>query len=252
MARILLAGESWISHATHTKGFDVFSSVTYHTGADEFMAAAASQGVEIEQMLAQDVPERFPRSVEALQEWDAIILSDIGANSFLLPSATWLGGRASGNPLRALGEWVRTGGGLMMAGGYLSFQGFQARANFARSPLADVLPVTMRDSDDRVEAPEGVEPTLLLAQHPIGRAFAADPPPLLGWNQVQARPDAEVVATVGDDVLIATRTVDQGRSLVWTSDIGPHWCPQPFLDWSGFAPLVGGMLRWLVGEEVPA
>ncbi len=53
---------------------------------------------------------------------------------------------------------------------------------------------------------------------------------------------------MGDDVLIATREVGAGRSLVWTSDIGPHWCPEDFLAWDGFAPLVGGMLRWLAAR----
>ena len=41
MARVLLAGESWISQATHYKGFDSFSSTTFHTGADAFIAAEA-------------------------------------------------------------------------------------------------------------------------------------------------------------------------------------------------------------------
>jgi uncharacterized membrane protein len=68
---------------------------------------------------------------------------------------------------------------------------------------------------------------------------------LLGYNVVHAKDGAEVVATVDDDVLIATMDVDKGRSLVWTSDIGPHWCPDEFLAWEGFAPLVGAMLRWL-------
>ena len=72
---------------------------------------------------------------------------------------------------------------------------------------------------------------------------------LLGYNKVVPKPDAKVVATIGDDVLIATMAVDKGRSLVWTSDIGPHWCPQEFLDWPGFDALVGGMLRWLLGES---
>ena len=33
--KVLLAGESWVSTATHIKGFDQFPTVTYHTGADE-------------------------------------------------------------------------------------------------------------------------------------------------------------------------------------------------------------------------
>ena len=61
MTRVLLAGESWISTATHIKGFDEFSSTTFHTGADAFIAAAARRGIEVEQMYAHDVPQQFPR-----------------------------------------------------------------------------------------------------------------------------------------------------------------------------------------------
>lgn len=245
MTRVLLAGESWISQATHFKGFDSFTSVTFHSGADAFIAAAAAQGIEVEQMYAHDVPQKFPRTSEALSAYDVIILSDIGANSFVLPPETWLGGRPSDNPLVSLAEWTRAGGGLMMAGGYLSFQGFQARANFARSPLADVLPVTMLDCDDRAEVPQGGVCTVTAPEHAVGQAWRGDAPPLLGYNIVTARPDAEVVAKVNDDVLVATMHVGSGRSLVWTSDIGPHWCPEEFLKWEGFSPVVGAMLRWL-------
>src|SRR5665647_892913 len=245
MSRVLLAGESWISQSTHFKGFDSFTSTTFHRGADEFIAAAATQGVVVDQIYAHDVPEKFPRTVAALDAYDVIILSDIGYNSFVLPPQTWIHGRRSDNPLESLVEWTRAGGGLMMAGGYLSFQGFQARAHFARSPIAEVLPVRMLSGDDRSETPQGSPCTLVAADHPIAAAWKGDAPDLLGYNFVTAKPESEVVARVGEDVLIATMAVDQGRSLVWTSDIGPHWCPPEFLAWDGFAPLVGAMLGWL-------
>ena len=249
MTRVLLAGESWISQATHFKGFDSFTSVTFHTGADEFIAAAASEGIDVEQMYAHDVPQKFPRTVAELSEYDVVILSDIGANSFVLPPETWLEGQSASNPLVSLAEWTRAGGGLMMAGGYLSFQGFQARANFARSPIADVLPVTMLDCDDRAETPQGANADVVMPEHPIAGSWTGQAPDLLGYNVVTARPEAEVVATVAGDVLIATMEPGEGRSLVWTTDIGPHWCPTAFLSWDGFAPVVGAMLRWL-GKEV--
>lgn len=251
MTRVLLAGESWISTATHVKGFDEFSSTTFHTGADAFIAAAAREGLEIEQMYAHDVPGSFPRTVEALSAYDVVILSDIGANSFLLPPEAFLEGRRVDNPLLALAEWTRGGGALMMAGGYLSFTGFQARANFARTAVADVLPVSMLTSDDRVEAPQGVSVAVTEPTHPAAAGWGElvdSAPTLLGYNLVRPRQDATVVATVDGDVLIATREVEKGRSLVWTSDIGPHWCPEDFLAWDGFAPLVGGMLRWLAAR----
>ena len=111
MARVLLAGESWISHSTHYKGFDSFSSTTFETGADEFIAAAASQGIEVEQIYGHDVPARFPRTVEALSAYDVVILSDIGYNSIVLPNEVWIKGQRTDNPLLALAEWTRAGGG---------------------------------------------------------------------------------------------------------------------------------------------
>jgi len=107
----------------------------------------------------------------------------------------------------------------------------------------------MVDCDDRVEAPQGAPPRVLLPSHEVGQAWAGGAPHLLGYNRVEAKDAAEVVATVGDDVLIATMTVGHGRSLVWTSDIGPHWCPEEFLRWPGFAPLFAAMLRWLAAGK---
>ena len=247
-ARVLLAGESWISQATHYKGFDSFTSVTFHTGADEYIAALARQGIEVEQMYAHDVPDRFPGDLDALAAYDVVILSDIGANSFLLPQSTWIHGQSGTNRLRLLADWVRDGGGLMMAGGYMSFQGFQARANFARSPLAEVLPVEMSDYDDRVEAPEGALAALVAPEHPVGATWRGTAPAILGYNRVRAKADATLVATVGGDVLIATGEYGNGRSLVWTTDIGPHWCPAELSRWEGFEPLMAAMIRWLRRE----
>lgn len=249
MARVLLAGESWFSQSIHFKGFDSFSSTTFHTGADDFIAAAAKEGISVEQIYAHDVPEKFPRTVEALSAYDVVILSDIGYNSFVLPNQTWLQGRKSDNPLASLVEWTKAGGGLMMAGGYLSFQGFQARANFANSPIAEVLPVEMLTGDDRAEKPEGAACAVVARDHEIGRAWTGTAPELLGYNVVKAKPQSQVVATVDGDVLIATMQAEAGRSLVWTSDIGPHWCPTEFLTWEGFAPVVGAMLRWLGAKQ---
>jgi len=247
MPRVLLAGESWTIHEIHQKGFDTFTSTSFGTGADAFIAAAAEQGIEVEQMYGHDVPARFPRTVEALSEYDVVIISDIGANSFLLTPETWKQGLPSENSLRALVDWTKAGGGLMMAGGYLSFQGINAAANFARTPLAEVLPVDMLLCDDRVEAPEGAEVSVADAAHPLA-GLLDGAPQLLGYNEVKPSAGASIVASVGPHPLLATLEVGQGRTLAWTSDIGPHWCPQPFLDWEGFAPLVAGMIRWLANE----
>lgn len=243
MTKVLLAGETWISEATHYKGFDSFTSVTFHSGADDYIAALNAHNIDVHHMAAHDIPQQFPATAAELSVYDVIVLSDIGANSFQLPPETWLHGKSSPDRLGTLAQWVHDGGALMMAGGYLSFQGFQARANFARSRIAEVLPVTMSDYDDRIETSAGA--VVAGGSGELSSLVAGGAPVLLGYNKVEAKPEAVVHATVGDDVLIATGSYGSGRTLVWTSDIGPHWCPQPFVDWSGFQPLMAGMIQWL-------
>jgi uncharacterized membrane protein len=199
-------------------------------------------------MYAHDVPAKFPHTAEELGKYDVIVLSDIGTNSFLLPIETWLQGKSTPNRLKLLAEWVENGGALIMAGGYLSFQGFEAKARFAGSAVERVLPVTCLTHDDRVEAPEGAQPVIVDAKHPVLAGVPAGMPVLLGYNKVVLKPGATLVASVGGDPLIATTQVGKGRSLVWTSDIGPHWCPEPFVQWNGFAPLMSNMIDWVTGK----
>ena len=66
--RVLLVGESWVSEATHYKGFDSFTSVTFHSGADWYNGALRSKGHEVEQMYAHDVPAKFPHSADELED----------------------------------------------------------------------------------------------------------------------------------------------------------------------------------------
>ena len=199
MTNVLLAGETWISEATHYKGFDSFTSTTFHSGADDYITALGAHNISVNHMAAHDVPQDFPSSPSELSQYDVVVLSDIGANSFQLPPETWLEGKASPDRLGALAQWVQDGGALMMAGGYLSFQGFQARANFARSALAPVLPITMSDYDDRIEASAGA-PVSAVSGAELGGLIPSGAPVLLGYNRVEAKPDATVHATVSDDV----------------------------------------------------
>jgi len=59
------------------------------------------------------------------------------------------------------------------------------------------------------------------------------------------RPEAELVVRVGEHPLLATMQVEQGRSMAWASDIGPHWCPTAFAEWSGYAKLWMNAVKWL-------
>ncbi|MGW4205282.1 glutamine amidotransferase [Streptomyces sp. NPDC004726] len=248
MTRVLIAGESWVSEATHYKGFDAFTSVTFHTGVDPLRDALTGSGIEVAYLPAHEVPERFPNTVEELSAYDAVILSDIGANSLLLHPDTWLRGRPRTNRLAVLAEWTRAGGGLGMAGGYLSFQGFEAKGFFYRTAVDEVLPSVMSSHDDRVETPEGSVPALTDAAHPIAAGLGGEWPPLLGYNRFGVKDDAHVIAEINGDPLLAVREVGEGRTLAWASDIAPHWCPQEFLDWEGYRTLFTNACRWLTRE----
>jgi uncharacterized membrane protein len=244
--RVLLAGESWVSTASHIKGFDQFSSVTFHRGADAFMAALDGLPYDIHHMPCHVAATDFPASAEALRAWDAVLLSDIGANTLLLHPDVWLHSRPFPNRLKALRDWVLAGGGLGMVGGYYSFQGINGGARYRGTAVAEVLPVAIHPWDDRIEVPEGFAPHIADAAHPLLRGVPAGMPALLGLNEVVAKPGAATLMTgEGGHPLLAVGEAGAGRTLAWTSDIGPHWLPQAVLDWPGFRPLWGNLLGWL-------
>ena len=249
MTTVLLAGESWISQSTHYKGFDQFTSVTFETGSEAYIAALESAGMTVTYLPGHDVPRKFPGTGEELSSFDVVVLSDIGANSLLLHPDTFLLGMPTPNRLQVLADWVRLdGGGLVMAGGYLSFQGIESKAAYRGTPIEDVLPVTLDPWDDRVETPQGIEPEVLQQDHPILDGVDGSWPVLLGYNRVAAKPEAAVLARAGADPLLVTGTAGHGRTVAWTSDIAPHWCPLPFVQWPGYAPLMAQMIGWAAGR----
>ncbi|HJB62247.1 MAG TPA: cytoplasmic protein [Candidatus Microbacterium pullistercoris] len=245
MAKVLLAGESWVSATVDHKGFDPFPHTQVEIGCAELLQALDGAGHEVTHMLSHDVAEKFPLTLEQLDEYDVVLLSDVGANTLLLPPSVFTHGRPTPNRLKLLREWVQRGGGLMMAGGYLSFQGFQAKANYAGTPLEDILPVTISRYDDRVETPEGVPGALTDVEHDVTRGLDADWPILLGYQRLEARDDATVLATVEGDPLVVVREVGEGRTLAFASDVSPHWAPTEFMEWSGYATLFGNAVSWL-------
>ncbi len=247
--RILLAGESWVSTANHIKGFDQFSSVTFHRGADGFIAALAGLPFEIVHMPCHVAATDFPATVDALQEWDAVLLSDIGANTLLLHPDVWLHSRTFPNRLKALRDYVAAGGGVGMIGGYYSFQGINGGARYRGTALEAALPVTIHPFDDRIEVPEGFTPVVSAPGHALLAGVAGMMPPLLGLNEVVAKPGATTLmaapADEGGHPLLVIGEHGRGRTLAWTTDIGPHWLPQAVLDWPGFRSLWGNLLGWL-------
>jgi uncharacterized membrane protein len=247
--RVLLAGESWVMHTIHQKGFDHFTTTAYGEGHQWLSAALNAGGYEVEHLPNHLANERFPTTVDELQRYAVVLLSDIGSNTLLLHPDTFVKSIALPNRLVSLREYVRGGGGLVMVGGYLTFQGIDAKARYAGTPVEEALPVTMLTADDRVEVPEGCEPRVTTPEHPIVAGLPATWPVLLGYNRIIARETATVVATVQHDPLIVAWSFGQGRAVAFASDCGPHWAPPGFVEWDGYARLWQQLVGWVSGTR---
>lgn len=247
--KVLLAGESWISTTTHVKGFDDLSNSEYLIGIDGLIGALKGSDIELVHLPGHQVPTKFPKDLNAFNEFDVVVLSDIGSNSIVLHPDTFVRGQRTPNRLKVLKEWVSEGGGFMMVGGYYSFQGLNAGARYHRTAVEEILPVSMQPYDDRTEMPEGYHP-VVSKSHPVIEGISGPWPYLLGYNQVEAKDGADVVMMAGDsgDPLLVAGQHGRGRTMAWTSDIGPHWLPTEFIDWDGYAKLWVQAFHWLAGR----
>ena len=241
--QVLIAGESWETTSIHQKGFDIFTTTFYEEGVGPLKSALEQSGHHVTHMPSHIAATKFPTELADLQTYNVVMLSDIGTNT----PDTFTKSKRMNNRLKLLREYTQSGGGLIMVGGYMTFQGIDAKARYAKSPVEDVLPVTMLERDDRVEVPEGVSAKVQMADHPIVAGLGDNWPALLGYNQIIARPEASVVATVGDDPLLVAWAHQQGRAVAFASDCGPHWAPPEFLAWDGYGKLWSQMVAWAGG-----
>lgn len=241
--KILFVGESWIVHMIHTKGYDSFTSTKYEEGATYLLSCLRDNGIDVTYMPAHEVQVRFPQSLAELQSYDAIVLSDVGANTFLLQNATFYQMQVVPNALELIKQFVAEGGGLLMVGGYLTFMGIEGKANYKNTVLADVLPVVMTDGDDRAEMPSGVAP-VATASHPLTDGLG-EWPKLLGYNRLTAKPDAEQLLAHGDDAILTVGTFGAGKTAAFASDCSPHWGSLEFMNWAHYSAFWSNLIRYL-------
>ncbi len=243
--RVLLCGESWVTHSLHIKGIDSFTTSSYVEGADRLREVLAAAGIEVEYLPGHLTPARFPGTAAELGAYQAVIISDIGANSLLLAPDTFERSAVAPNRLAAVEQYVRDGGGLLMIGGYFSFAGIEGKARYHATPIEEALPVTISATDDRAEHPEGVQPEITAPGHEVLDGVPEAWPVLLGYNQLTAKPDAQVLARCGADPLLTVGSHGAGRSAAFASDCAPHWCPPGFINRPGYHLLWPNLIRWL-------
>lgn len=234
-----------MSNSTHYKGWDFFSSTVFETGEEFIRKAFEKSGIDFTHLPSHLAAEKFPLTMPDLNQYDVVILSDVGANTLLLHPDTWLHGKSVPNRLHLLADWVKDGGALIMCGGYYSFAGIYGAAKYYRTVMEDILPVNIYPFDDRVECPEGFHAEVLLPSHPLVKGMEDQWPLLLGLNELQIKEGAELIAKAGKYPLLAAWDYGKGRSMVWASDIGPHWCTVDFAQWEGYTHLWANAAHWL-------
>ena len=248
MIRVLFVGETWMFEKTEFKGFDKFTVSGYEVATQWIEAALNKNGFEFNHIAAHEVDLKFPKTLEELKKFDVVMISDVGANTFLLGYDTFFKGEIAVNKLELIKEYVSQGGGFAMVGGYLSYQGFEAKGKYFGSQIAEILPVEMMINDDRVEMPQGYNITIDPTSHEIFDGVEANWPPILGYNKLKAKQDAIVIAKKDEDALITLGSFGKGRTVAYATDCSPHWATNEFCDWKCYEVLWQNISRWLANK----
>ena len=227
---------------------------SHHIWGQPLIDALKEGNIEVLHMTCEQAIGDFPRTVEELSEFDAMILSDCEFEVLAL-YPFWIPGTPlpRTNRVKAIREYTRNGGGLLMVGGWTSFSGRFGHGGYYDTPIEEALPVTcMKGLDDRIETPEGVKVKILKSEHPIVKGIPWEECPVFeGFNRIFPKQGADVLATIGEgedeNPLIVTWEFGQGRAMAFASDCSPHWA-QYFQPWEYYGQFWRQTIQWLAKE----
>ncbi|MGP8312297.1 glutamine amidotransferase [Enterocloster aldenensis] len=243
--KVLFIGETWMVHTVEAKGFDIFTADSYGTGTEYIKKALDTDEIEFHHIPCHLVDQLFPENVNKLLEYDVVMISDVGANTFLLPVETFLQCKKTPNKLQMIKEYVLNGGGFCMIGGYLSFMGIEGKGRYNDTPVEDIMPVRFLKHDDRVEHPEGLEISIDASLHEILEGMPEKITGILGYNRAIPKESCQVIAYVDKDPFIAVGEFGKGRSVAYTTDCAPHWSAAEFCGTDSYRRLWRNIVMWL-------
>lgn len=245
MRKILLAGEQVTGIGFEIKGVDCFSVNAYKEDGQALFDALKKGGHDVTWLRTSHVAAHFPESLDELQEYNAVILSDVGSNTLLFHPEMLAKSKPHPNRLKLITTYVQRGGGLIMVGGWMSFAGIDGKARYHDSFLEEALPVTCLPYDDRQERPEGVTPKIVQSDHPILKNVPSEWPYFLGYNKVVPRKEATNILAFDNDPLLSVWQYGDGRSAAFTTDCAPHWGPVAWLEWPGYPVFWNNLIAWI-------
>jgi len=242
---ILFVGESCFAAHTEFKGIDHFCETNYHESAQIMKNLFLGLGHSVTHIPCHLVFRDFPRDLETLSQYDVILFSDVGSNTFLLLPEMVRTGKRVTNLLKLVCQYVANGGGFGMIGGYMTFQGMDGKGKWKDTVIEDILPVHLLYGDDRCEVPEGADLCCVPDAHPVLHGLPEHWPYILGYNKLIAKSDAEILVSHAGDPIIALRKHDQGRTLAYATDCTPHWAPAAMYTWEKYPLLWDNLVRYL-------
>lgn len=179
-------------------------------------------------------PLPIPNSLE-FNNYDLIILSDYPRDQI------------KDKRLEEICEVVKQGTSFLMIGGWESFTGLNIE--YKNSPLEDILPVQLLDTDDRRNYDQGIAVIATDVNHPVCSGLDFDRPAVIGgYNEFEPKENAicvlcgrkikisisdEVISTAVDHdkiPLLITDRAGKGNVAALAFDLAPHWVGG-FVDW---------------------
>ncbi len=235
-----------------------------------YQAASYLTGLMMHYKIDYDYIQSDVKFDESLfkNDYKAIIVSDYPASNFCK------------SHLDAIVEKVKNGAGFLMIGGWESFEGLTGK--YSGTVLADILPVEMADSDDRINC---YGPCMVVRNcgHQITDVlpFETQAPAIGGLNSVKVKQGgAEILSArkfraefqngkfnfleMQSFPLLVVGQFGKGRTAAFASDVAPHWVG-PLVDWgcdriaanndvieievgNWYAQLFVNMIQWVCKE----
>jgi uncharacterized membrane protein len=147
-----------------------------------------------------------------------------------------------------LAEYVRRGGGLIVFGGHKALD----RAGLKGSLLEDVLPVTGGAGLPPLVSLPGGAPLVPRAPHPVTQFADFESSPVCFYvHDLEARPEAQTLITVGDKPGIVVGKYGKGRvAVVGMTCFGlPAEAQTPFCQWRCWVLLLRDLAWWAASQD---
>jgi len=130
---------------------------SHHIWGQPLIDSLNAGGIQVVHMTNEQAISDFPRTVEGLSEYNVVIISDCECEVLAL-YPFWIAGTPlpRTNRLKAIREYTRNGGGLLMVVAGPPSAGALATRGITTPGRRSVAVTCMKGLDDRVETPEGV------------------------------------------------------------------------------------------------